>query len=346
MFTGKILIALLTVGTLFWPPRFFAPVGAHAGQEPQVRITTELVKVPVVVIGKDNDQLYTNLKQENFKILEDGVPQAIAGFESEQAPLTVVLLLEYSRQISYIRGEVIRPAGIFVSQLMEPRDYAAIVAFDLRPKVLADFTRNRQMLVSEVNRLVYSLPAFSESNLFDAVKFVLSGGTVDEVEYKGLAEIEGRTGVLLIATGIDTFSKLTYDQAREVVAGAGVPLYAIGIGELAYLRAEPYLSGPQRLTFLQAQNTLRTLAQESGGRFYNVRFQGALDSVLESIAARLRFQYTLYYSPSAPRQPGGKHKIEVLVDVNGDGRPDNDDLELQYRRSYVKPGPALSRRKR
>lgn len=213
-------------------------------------------------------------------------------------------------------------------------DYAAIVAYDMRPHVMTDFTRNRQELLDAVRTLTQSPPGLNESNLFDAVRFVVQGGTVEEIEYKGLDEVEGRTGVLLVASGLDTFSKISFDEARKVVANVGVPIYAIGIGELAYIRAERVLSGPQRLTFLQAQNTLRTLAEESGGRFYSVRFEGALDSVLESVATMLRFQYTLGYKPAKPPADGEKREIKVLVDVDGDGQPDNDRLTVQYRKAY------------
>jgi len=189
----RILILLLPL-LLFLPPAVSDRAAGQTKQEPQIRVTTELVRVPVVAIDKHKDRLFTELKQENFTILENGVRQTITGFESDKAPLTLLLLLEDSRIIQYIRGEAIRPAGIFISQILEPQDYAAIMAFDLRPRVLADFTKNRQKLVSAVNDLARGFPAFSESNLFDAVKFALTGGTLDDFDYKGLAEIEGRTG--------------------------------------------------------------------------------------------------------------------------------------------------------
>jgi VWFA-related protein len=337
MLKVKICLVFLLSFALLLLPGSFPAAQERSNQEVQLRLKTELVRVPVVVIDKDREQLYTELRKENFTLLEDGVPQTIAAFESEKAPLTMVLLLEASGLTRYLRDEIIWPAGLFVSRVLEPQDYASLVTFDLRPRVLSDFTRNRQQLLDELNSLNYGLPAFHESNLFDAVKFVLRGGELDKVEYKGLAEVKGRTGVLLIASGIDTFSRINYDEAREIVASTGTPVYSIGIGELAYLYAEPYLSGAQRLTFLQAQNTLNTLAEESGGRFYSVRFEGALKPVLESIAAMLRYQYTLYYSPSNPPAEGEKREIKLLVDVNGDGQMDNDKLELQYRRAYVKP---------
>jgi VWFA-related protein len=308
------------------------------GEPPQVvQLGAELVTVPVVVFDKKKGNIFTNLKKENFAVYEDDIKQDIVTFSNVEAPLTMVVLVEYSRIIQWIRSEVIYPVGIFASRFMKPGDYVAVVAYDMRPKVLNDFTSNSGEVLNSVNILIRNLPAFSESNLFDALKLVLEGGTVDGEQYKGLDEVEGRTSVLLVATGLDTFSKINFDDARKIVANSGVPIYSIGVGEVAYILAEPYLSGPQRLDFLQAQNTLRTFSESSGGRFYSVRFQGALPSVLESITAMMRNEYVLGYSPSNPRREGKKRKIKVLVDVDGDGQPDNKTLEVQFRDYYVEP---------
>ncbi|MCS6805487.1 MAG: VWA domain-containing protein [Blastocatellia bacterium] len=314
-----------------------APKPKPGQEEPVVQLGAELVSVPVVVFDKKKGILYTGLKKENFAIYEDNVKQEIVTFASAEAPLTMVILIEYSKIIQWIREEVIYPAGLFVSRFVKPGDYVAIVAYDIRPKVLNDFTGNVNELMESVHLLIRNWPAFSEANLFDALKFVLDGGTVDGETYRGLAEIEGRTCVLLIATGYDTFSRINFDEARRIVSNAGVPIYSIGVGEVAYIRAEPYLSGPARLDFLQAQNQLRTFSESTGGRFYSVRFPGELPTVLESITTMIRNQYVLGYTPSNPRREGKRRRIKVLVDVDGDGREDNKNLEVQYRTTYTEP---------
>ncbi|MEO0249263.1 MAG: VWA domain-containing protein [candidate division WOR-3 bacterium] len=312
---------------------------AEPSSQEVVQLAAELVSVPVVVLDKKGN-LYTNLKKENFTVYEDDVKQDIVTFATAEAPLTMVMLIEYSKIIQWIREEVIYPAGLFVTRFVKPGDYVAIVAYDIRPKVLNDFTGNVNELLNSVNILIRNWPAFSEANLFDALKFVLQGGVVDEEEYKGLANVKGRTSVLLIATGYDTFSRINFDEARKVVANSGVPIYSIGVGEVAYILAEPYLSGPARLDFLQAQNTLRTFSESSGGRYYSVRFVGALPSVLESITTMMRNEYVIGYAPSNPRREGKKRKIKVLVDVDGDGKPDNKNLEVQHREYYIEPKDA------
>lgn len=306
---------------------------------PQFRVESPIVQVPVVVVDKDG-KLYGELTKENFQILEDGIPREITSFAGREAAQVVVFLLEDSDVVRYLLGEVLRPTGVFVTQIMERDDYAAIIAFDIKPHIFQDFTRNRQKLLNALNKLAQSPTGFNDSSLFDAVKFALNGGVLEEVEYKGISEVKGRTAVLLVATGMNTFSSITLGQVRREVWSAGVPIYSIGVGELAYLRAEPYLSGLQRIEYLQAQNNLQTLSRESGGVSYNVRFSGALDEVLESINAMLTYQYTLGYRPAQAPSDDGKREIEVLVDIDGDGQPDNDKLDLNYRRFYYEPAAA------
>ncbi|HSR67572.1 MAG TPA: VWA domain-containing protein [Acidobacteriota bacterium] len=335
-------LALLTFTTGFacWSvAQSEQPAPMPENQQP-IRVEAQTVRVPVVVL-KDEDgetRLVTDLGRDNFIVYEDGQRQEVTSFtRGTEEPLTIVLLLEDSETVQYLKREVYRPAGMFVSQIMGNDDYAAIIAFDRKPHLLTDFTRNEQALLDQVRVIARNPPALSEGALFDAVKFTLVGGVLDNVQYKGLANVEGRTAVLLIASGIDGFSRINYGQARRIAANSGVPIYALGVGESLFVRYSQYMSGAQRIRFRQAQNQLRVLAEESGGRFYSVRFQGAYDSVLESIAAMLRFQYTLGYLPTRPLttdEDEVERKIKVLVDLDGDGQPDEDGVELQYRQKY------------
>ncbi len=94
-----------------------------------------------------------------------------------------------------------------------------------------------------INLLLRNSPAFRETNLFDALKFVLVGGRGDSVvleesksdkaDYAGLVSVQGRRrAVVLVASGIDTFSKINYGDARKVLQNSGIPVYIIGTGEM------------------------------------------------------------------------------------------------------------------
>lgn len=299
---------------------------------PRFEVSSDLVRVPVVLIDKEGC-LYTDLKKEQFKLLEDGFEQPVTIFTGGEAPMNIVLLLEYSSRILPLLGEVVYPAGMFISQILNPEDYAALISFDIKPRVVSDFTGHRSKLFNSLRGLAKDPPFYRESSLYDALAFALVGN----MDYAGLSGVQGRTAVLLISTGRDSLSKINFDEARKVVANAGVPVYSIGIGEASALQADPYMSDISRLNHYQSRNTLRTFSESSGGRSYTVRFQADVDEVLKSIAAMIRFQYTLGYTPLNDRQKGKKRKIKVLVDIDGDGQPDNKRLELQHRRFYVEP---------
>jgi Ca-activated chloride channel homolog len=334
----------------------------------KVTISTQIVNVDAVVYHKKSGQIVTGLKKENFSIFADGVQQTITNFSTPESPITVAMTVEYSKW-SEIFGsaaggyyepgtyEVIRPTAMFLSQFIKPpNDYASVVAFDMRPTPLTDFTNDPARLSQVINLLLRNRPAFRETNLFDALKFVLVGGRGDSVvledskteksDYAGLVNVQGRRrAVILVASGIDTFSKINYSEARKVAQNAGIPIYIIGTGNLFYKKYEQYLDAtdgltgmPGRLTFLQADNTLKTFAKESGGAYYPVTFEGELPKVLGSINALLRSQYSLAFNPGDVRD-GKQHKIKVSVDVNGDGVNDDNEYIIQARSVYNAPKP-------
>jgi Ca-activated chloride channel homolog len=128
-----------------------------------------------------------------------------------------------------------------------------------------------------------------------------------------MSEIEGRKAIVLISSGIDTFSKLTFDKTRKSLQRANVPIYGIGIlqamREIADARG--YLGPIQRLDFLQADNQMRTFARETGGQAYFPRFLGEFPGIFRNISDALRTSYTLTYTPSNTAKDGKFRKIKV-----------------------------------
>jgi VWFA-related protein len=334
----------------------------------KVSISTNIVNVDAVVYNKKSGQIVTGLKKGNFAIFADGQPQTITNFSTPEAPITVALVVEYSKlgelfglygNRGYEPGtyEVIRPVAMFLSQFIKPPDdYASVVAFDIRPTPLTDFTNDPSRLNQVVTLLLRNSPAFRETNLFDALKFTLVGGRGDSVvlednkseksDYAGITAVQGRRrAVLLIASGIDTFSKINYGEARKVLQNAGVPVYIIGTANLfkkiygdQLPATDSMLGMPGRMSWLQADNTLNTFAKETGGAYFPVTFEGELPKVLGSINALLRSQYSLAFNPGDVRD-GKQHKLKISVDVDGDGTWDDKEYVIQARQFYIAPKP-------
>jgi len=157
-----------------------------------------------------------------------------------------------------------------------------------------------------------------------------------------------RRAVLLVASGIDTFSKITMDQARKIVQNAGIPIYVIGTGQMFVKLYGDSMNPGQgsnirgipidRMTFLQADNTMKTFAKESGGGFFPITFEGEIGNALGSINAMLRSQYSLGFNPGEERD-GKSHKIVVKVDVDGDGTYDDKAFAVRAREVFNSPKP-------
>ena len=129
--------------------------------------------------------------------------------------------------------------------------------------------------------------------------------------------IEGRKGILLISSGVDTFSKLTFDKTRRLIQEGGVPIYAVGLMQSVrdIATASGALRGTQELDFLQADNQMRTFATESGGMAFFPHFVTEYPEIFRNMANALRSRYMLTYTPSNQARDGKYRKIKVeLVD--------------------------------
>jgi len=333
-----------------------------------VRVASNIVQVEAVVYHKKSGQIVMGLKKENFAIFEDGIQREVANFSTPEAPITVAVVLEYSKlsqRLGYAQSggmepgqyEVLKPMAAFLQQFIKPPDdYVSVIAYDMRPTPLTDFTNDPGRIGQVISLLLRNQPAFSETNLFDALKLTLAGGRADSVvlensesrtsEYAGMTAIQGRRkAVFLISSGIDTFSKINYDQARKIAQNAGIPIYIIGTGNM-YLKRYGDMMGaqdgivgsidPGRMSLLQAANALRTFADETGGAYFPITFEGEINTALQSINAMMRNQYSLAYS-TGERRDGKRHKIAVKVDVDGDGKYDDKDFVVRARQYYNSP---------
>ena len=341
-----------------------------AGKDTEsIKTSTNVVNVDAVVYNKKTGQITTGLTKKNFEVYVDGVKRDITNFSTPDAPITITLVVEYSK-LGEVFGyygsggqepgqyEVIRPTAYFLSQFITPQDYVSVIAYDMRPTPITDFTNNPTRLQQVIQLLLNNQPAFIETNLYDALKLTLVGGRGDSVvledskqrtsEYAGMVAVpnDRRKAVLLVASGIDTFSKINFDQARKIVQNSGIPIYIIGTAQMFMKKfgdtmdpghGSSIMGVPiDRMTFVQADNIMKTFAKETGGAYYPVTFEGELPNVLGSINSLLRNQYSLGFNPGEVRD-GKPHKILVKVDVDGDGVSDEKAYRVQSREVYIAP---------
>ncbi len=130
-----------------------------------IHVDVPLVNVDVLVTTKDG-QFISSLKKDNFRIIEDGVPQPITNFTISQAPITAVLLVEFASTNYYFMVDALHASYAFANTLKKD-DWVAVISYDMKPHILVDFTQDKQAVAGALNQL--RIPGFAETNLFDAL---------------------------------------------------------------------------------------------------------------------------------------------------------------------------------
>ncbi len=283
-----------------------------AAQPPSQAGVTIAVDVPIVTLDvvatTQHGDIITGLKKENFRILDAGVPQTITNFAPTEAPITMVVLMQFSGNAYGWFAQYAKYWADALFPNLQPKDWVALETFDLKTRLEVDFTQNKD----EVRNAIYHLyfPGFSESNVFDAIL---------ETNER-LKDVKGKKSILLLASGVDTFSRHTLDQTIKQLRGSDVAIFCVGLGKTwtNFLETRGYRGS--NLNYLQAENQLRTFAQETGGNAWFPQFDGEVPGIFHEVAAFLRHQYSLSYSPSAGAKDGKFHKVKVEL-VAPDGGP-------------------------
>jgi Ca-activated chloride channel homolog len=340
---AAILLLMTTWGQTQTPTQSQTPPKTDP-QDPQrqevIKVETALVTVPVIVTDRFN-RFISGLNQKDFKLLEDGQPQEITQFSSQETPFNVALLLDTSRSTIRQLGNIRDAARKFVRQL-QPSDRVMIVTFDDRVHFHNEITSSRD----EVEQALKTIKTGYMTSLYDAVT-----RTVIEK----LAPIEGRKAIVVLTDGVDTASKLASAQSTlELVSNTGVITYAIqyetrneGAPLMKPTSLPPYSGKPftgglgfvqqgqaappqQRDRYLIASDFLKSLAAYSGARYLRAETMEGTTFAFALIANEIRHQYTLSYYSSNAKRDGSYRKIDVSV-------TQGNDLVVHARQGYRTP---------
>src|SRR6266571_2151877 len=280
-----------------------------------IKVDVPLVNLDVLVTTKDG-QFIPGLHKDNFKIIEDGVEQKVSNFNQSEAPITAVLLVEFASTNYYFMVDALNASYAFASTLKKD-DWVAVISYDMKPYILADFTQDKRAVYGALNQL--RMPGFAETNMFDAVF-----DTLDRLD-----RIEGKKYIILVTTGVDTFSKLTLDKIMKKIKDTkDVTIFPISVGFIVREYCEVHQCGythgmgipVSNMDYLQGDNEMKTFAAMTGGRAYFPRFEGELPELFADITRDIRNEYSLSYSPTNTKLDGTYRKLKVQV-VAPDGGP-------------------------
>src|ERR1022692_1802857 len=296
------------------PPPSNTPNKVEGMPDYSIKVNVPLVNVDVLVTTKSG-QFVPGLKKDNFRLFEDGAQQQITSFNVSKAPVTAVLLVEFaSTNYGFLR-DALQASYAFANTLTKD-DWVAVSYYDMQPHILVDFTQDKRAVYGALNQL--RIPGFSETNLFDALY-----DTLDRLD-----RVEGKKYIILVTTGVDTFSKMTLDKiTKKVKDTKDVTIFPISVGWIiramyeAQGRSAPHGMGIPvgRMDYLQADNEMKTFAAITGGRAYFPRFQAEYGEDFQDIGNDIRNQYSLAYHPTNSKLDGTyrKLKVEVLAPDGG-----------------------------
>ena len=277
-----------------------------------IRVDSTLVLIPVTVTDPLN-RFVTGLEKENFKLTEDKQPQEITQFSSEDAPLSVGVVFDCSGSMGH-KLDKSRQAVSQFFKLANPEDEFFLVQFNDSANLIQPFTRNLEEIQNKL--------AFTQSKgrtaLLDAV-------------YMALHEMKKaknpRKALLLVSDGGDNSSRYSEAEIKALVKEADVQIYAIGIYESmgARNRTPEESTGPALLT---------EIAEQTGGRQYQVDNLNELPDVAAKIGVELRNQYILGYSPKNLSRDGKYRRVQVRL-VQPHGMPL---LRPFWKQGYYAPG--------
>ena len=288
---------------------------AAAQQEPApgrpdqtITVDVDLVNVLFSVSDK-RGRLNTDLTKDDLRVYEDGELQTITNFSSEtDLPLTVALLVDTSGSIrDKLRFEQEAAIEFFYSTLRRKTDQAMLVTFDSGVDLLQDFTDNPETLADAVRKI----RAGGGTSLYDAIFLAVS---------EKMAGEPGRKVLIVISDGDDNASRTSMTETMEMAQKNDVTVYTISTNSTAHFGTREQRRGDR---------TLRTFAEDTGGRaFFPFKLEELAVS-FEDISEELRSQYTLAYVPTNRNRDGSYREIKVEAR--------NRDYRVKARKGYYAP---------
>ena len=270
-----------------------------------ITVETELVNLNVRVIDRNNRPI-NGVKESEFKIFEDGVPQTIEFFSFSEVPTNYGLVIDNSGSLRQQLEKVIEASKILVNT-NKPSDETLVIRFVSRDKITIEqnFTSNKTDLNDALDNLYIE---GGQTAIIDAV--YLAAEKVSEYEKDRGKDDRKRRALIIVSDGEDRDSYYSEAQLFEMLRETDVQIYTIGfVSELS--KDGGFISkSPQG----KAKSFLERLASETGGKSYFPNSTAELAGMAKDISAELRLQYSIGYIPTNDRKDGTYRNIKVTVD--------------------------------
>jgi Ca-activated chloride channel family protein len=291
---SSLLAILLLLCGVASPQAAKPPANPSAGDDVTFRADTRLVVLPISVADK-NGKLVTDLKQNAFKVFENGVEQPIKIFKREDVPVSLGIIIDNSGSMKEKRQKV-EIASLDMVKASNPQDEVFIVNFNDEAWLDVPMTSDIKAMQAGVERI----DSRGGTAMRDAISM-----SVDYLKKEGKRQ---KKVLLVITDGNDNASTINLEKLVSRAQQNEVLLFAIGL-----------LNEEERHEARIAKRALDTIARESGGLTFYPKGVADVDQIALQVAHELRNQYTIAYSPTVPQMDGSFRQIKVTV--NGPGHP-------------------------
>ena len=292
------------------------PLRAQDQNNPGViRVDVNLVLVDATVKTKSG-QIIADLKQDDFQLREDGVPQKIDIFSRDELPISVALVLDLSDSIGPFLGPLRDAANTALSAL-KPTDEVALFTFSTEAELRVPFTKDKTKIAQQINAFQVGGATNINDGIFVAAKYLLN------------APPNGRRVIILISDDVGTSAggEGTHDIVTETIAADAV-VYNLKI---------PGYNSPGTLfaaSMVPGLVNIRKVADQTGGEIFDVKDVAHLDEAFRALIARIKTRYTLGYYTKATAATGKRHKLDVTLALSF-GKKGHDYVVLAKTGYYV-----------
>jgi VWFA-related protein len=296
-----------------------------------LKVDVDVVNLYCSVRDKKNG-LIANLEKNDFTLAEDLKAQTIKYFSREtDLPLTIGLLVDVSGSQQNLIEIERRAASQFFSSVLRKKDVAFLVSFGADSELLQDITGSPRLLQDGLNHLKlnagYSGPTGGPVPTASRARGTVLYDAVYAASTDMLAKEVGRKAIVLITDGEDEGSQLNMKSAIEAAQKADTIIYGV-----LYVDRQFYGGGggfrrgfPQPMSY-GGEGVLKQMAEETGGRMFQVDNRNSLENIFDQIQQEMRTQYAIGYTPTNSRKDGGYRKIDL--------RTNSKDLKVQVRKGY------------
>ena len=275
-------------------------------QSPTFRSATELVNLNVSVVGPDSQPL-TGLTEQQFEVLEDGVPQTLQFFAPGELPLDVTILLDTSSSMSDSMTLVRQAATRFVKALRQD-DRVSVMGITNNLRVLQPLTHDMGAAIRAISATTPSGRTSLYASIYTALNELKKTRGNDDGEAR-------RQAMVVLSDGVDTASNLNFEDLQTSVRRGNVPIYPIAPRPTKTVRVQREAVFGESTQ--EQDYELRQLAAETGGRaFFPVALQ-ELAGIYGDIADELAHQYMLGYQSSNLHRDGTFRRISLRVAAPG-----------------------------